>query len=96
MHKRHYILFDLDGTLSDPGEGIINSLLYSLKHFQIEGNSAVLAKFIGPPLIDSFRKYYHFDEKQARRQLPCTANIFTNTAFLPTKSTRAFHNCWPT
>ncbi len=76
MHKRHYILFDLDGTLSDPGEGIINSLLYSLKHFQIEGNPAVLAKFIGPPLIDSFRKYYHFDEKQARRAIALYREYF--------------------
>ncbi len=95
MHKRHYILFDLDGTLSDPGEGIINSLLYSLKHFQIEGNSAVLAKFIGPPLIDSFRKYYHFDENKPAGNC-LVPRIFHEHGLLPTKSTRAFHNCWPT
>lgn len=64
MEKRNYILFDLDGTLSDPGEGIINSLTHALKHFGIEGDPQILRTFIGPPLVDSFQEHYSFDAEQ--------------------------------
>ncbi len=76
MNKLRYILFDLDGTLTDPGEGINNSLQYSLKHFNIQGDPEVLAKFIGPPLTDSFQKYYHFDQKQAERAIALYREYF--------------------
>ncbi len=64
MKNRKYILFDLDGTLSDPGEGIINSLKYALKQFGINGDPQILRKFIGPPLADSFQEHYDFDEEK--------------------------------
>lgn len=61
------ILFDLDGTLIDSSVGITKSAQYALKHYGIEEpNLQKLYKFIGPPLSDSFRKYYHFSEEQAR------------------------------
>lgn len=47
MQERNCILFDLDGTLSDPGEGIIGSLQHTLKHFGIEGDPQVLRSFVG-------------------------------------------------
>ena len=56
-----YILFDLDGTLSDPGEGITRSVAYALARFGIEvSDRSALYPFIGPPLLDSFAKYYGF------------------------------------
>ena len=64
MKERKCILFDLDGTLSDPGEGIINSLIHALKHFGIEGDPAILRKFIGPPLTESFKEHFNFDDEQ--------------------------------
>ena len=49
------ILFDLDGTLTDPGEGITNSVAYALRKFGIEvPDRRELYKFIGPPLYVSF------------------------------------------
>ena len=52
--KMDNILFDLDGTLTDPKEGIINSILYSLKKLDISEHSIKeLDSFIGPPLRDS-------------------------------------------
>lgn len=60
------ILFDLDGTLTDPKTGITNSVAYALKHYGIEvSDKNSLCSFIGPPLIHSFNKYYGFDEKKA-------------------------------
>ncbi len=53
------VLFDLDGTLTDPGEGITNSVAYALNKFNIKvKDKTELYNFIGPPLIDSFMKYY--------------------------------------
>lgn len=58
-----YILFDLDGTLTDPGIGITNSVMYALKKFNIEvADRTQLYKFIGPPLLYSFQTYYGFSE----------------------------------
>ena len=61
-----YILFDLDGTISDPKVGITGSVQYALKSFGIEEPDADrLEPFIGPPLRDSFMKYYNFTQEQA-------------------------------
>ncbi|WP_238899875.1 HAD family hydrolase [Clostridium sp. YIM B02500] len=62
-----YILFDLDGTLTDSGEGITKSVQYALKSFGIlVDDLKELNKFIGPPLKDSFKEYYNFDEEKAQ------------------------------
>ncbi|MDD2978328.1 MAG: HAD hydrolase-like protein, partial [Hespellia sp.] len=61
-----YVLFDLDGTLTDPGLGITNSVIYALKKFDIAvTDRKELYKFIGPPLLNSFREYYGFSEKES-------------------------------
>ena len=53
-----YILFDLDGTITDSGEGITKSVQYALKYFDIIVNNLEdLHKFIGPPLKESFKEY---------------------------------------
>lgn len=65
MKNYKYILFDLDGTLTDPKEGITKSVAYALKSYGIEVEDLdSLCKFIGPPLKDSFVKYYGFSEEQ--------------------------------
>ena len=62
----HYIFFDLDGTLTDSKEGILNCLRYA---FEKMGRpvppEAALLKFIGPPLQDSFREFCGFTEEEA-------------------------------
>ena len=61
-----YVLFDLDGTLTDPGLGITNSVAHALAHFGITVTDRTqLYRFIGPPLMDSFVEYYGFTEEQA-------------------------------
>lgn len=52
------ILFDLDGTLTDSGEGIMNCAIYALAHFGIEAPSEKeLRTFVGPPLSESFARF---------------------------------------
>lgn len=64
--KYKYLLFDLDGTLTDPKEGITSSVQYALKSFGIEEPDLDrLTSFIGPPLRESFMKDYGFSEKEA-------------------------------
>lgn len=60
------ILFDLDGTLTDPFRGITRSVQYSLEKFGIHAELEELKCFIGPPLIDSYEKYFDFSEEQAK------------------------------
>lgn len=48
-------LFDLDGTLADPYEGIANCMIHTLEHFGIAAPSpATLQGYIGPPIFDNF------------------------------------------
>lgn len=61
-------LFDLDGTLTDPKDGIINSVLYALRKMEIdEPNQEELESFIGPPIQHSFADRYKMNEKQVEQ-----------------------------
>ena len=61
------ILFDLDGTISDPKQGICGCVQYALRSFGIEEPDLDrLEPFIGPPLAESFMKYYNFTAEQAQ------------------------------
>ena len=64
----HYIFFDLDGTLTDSKEGILNCLRYALEKLgEPVPPENILIKFIGPPLQDSFMRYCGFDTEKAIR-----------------------------
>ena len=59
-----YVLFDLDGTLNDPYEGISNGIKYALSSVGIEENDPQkLRSYIGPPLRNTFA-LYGFDEEK--------------------------------
>jgi len=61
-------LFDLDGTITDPGVGITNSVAYALKKFNITvSDRSELYRFIGPPLQDSFKIFYGFSEEESMK-----------------------------
>lgn len=66
MKKYDVIIFDLDGTLSNSGEGITKSVQYALKRFGIiEENLDNLKHFVGPPMKEEMMKSYGFTEEQA-------------------------------
>ena len=78
MDKTH-ILFDLDGTLTDPGMGITNSVAHALAHFGITVTDRTrLYRFIGPPLVDSFMEYYGFTEEQAQTAVKVYREYFAD------------------
>lgn len=64
----HYILFDLDGTLTDSKEGIFNCLRYAFEKMgERVPDDAELIKFIGPPLQNSFMEYCGYSLEKAQR-----------------------------
>ncbi|MBO5231438.1 MAG: HAD family hydrolase [Clostridia bacterium] len=82
------ILFDLDGTLTDPFEGITNSVAYALKKMGITPpKNSELKKFIGPPLAESFEKFYGLSKEESYkavdiyREYFAPKGIFENTIF---------------
>lgn len=86
MYK--YILFDLDGTLTNPKEGITKCVQYALKYFNIdEPNLDNLTKFIGPPLHESFERFYNFSKEDAKlavekyRERFSTIGLFENGVY---------------
>lgn len=84
-----YLLFDLDGTLANPKEGITKCVQYALRAFGIEEPDLDrLTPFIGPPLRQSFIDFYQFSEDQAitavekYRERFSTTGLFENALYL--------------
>ena len=71
------ILFDLDGTLSDSGPGIMHSVRYALAKFGITGESEeALRRFVGPPMIPAYMRFYGFTREQAAQALAYYREVF--------------------
>lgn len=65
---QQYLLFDLDGTLTDPAEGITNCVMFALEQFDIHPcTSEELYAYIGPPLIYSFTHFHGLSREDAER-----------------------------
>ncbi len=65
MKQYHYILFDLDGTLTESAEGIQKSFLHALKRLGAPTDGFDVRKVIGPPIRDSFMKLCGLSPEQA-------------------------------
>lgn len=81
-------LFDLDGTLTESGIGITRSVAYALKkHGVTETDQEKLDRFVGPPLIDSFMRFYGFSREDAvqavadYREYYAVTGIFENRVY---------------
>lgn len=81
-----YYFFDLDGTLTDPWEGITNSVAYALKRFgiSVEDNKKLLP-FIGPPLVDSFQEYVGLDRESAIKAVEYYREYFSDKGLYENK-----------
>lgn len=80
-------MFDLDGTITDSADGITASVSYALEHMGISEEKSNLYRFVGPPLVDSFREFYGFGEKEAQegvrlyREYYAAKGIFENKVY---------------
>ena len=80
------ILFDLDGTLTDPAVGITNSVAYALEKFGITVEDKMeLCKFIGPPLLDAFSEYYGFSKEESLKALEYYREYFRSVGIFENK-----------
>lgn len=78
-----YVLFDLDGTLTDPGLGITNSVMHALDRFGIEKPPREeLYCFIGPPLTDSFNKKFGIPVERAPEAIGYFREYFSEKGIL--------------
>ncbi len=83
-----HFFWDLDGTLTRSAQGIINSVRYALESFGIkEADDEKLKLFIGPPLPESFKTFYGFNEEQIEqgmkkyREFYSEKGIFENSVY---------------
>lgn len=83
-----YVLFDLDGTLTESGPGIMNAAKIALNHFGIEEkNVENLHKFVGPPLTESFGQRYGMNEADTQEAIAVfrkyynVTGIYENSVF---------------
>lgn len=90
---KEYLLFDLDGTLTDPKEGITTCVQYALKSFGIdEPDLDKLEPFIGPPLKESFMEYYHFTQEQALEAVDKYRERFQDTGIFENELYGGIHD----
>ena len=81
------VLFDLDGTLTDPAAGITRSVRYALAKFGLHADTDALLPFIGPPLQESFQRFYSFSPAKARqavgyyREYYAETGLFENSVY---------------
>lgn len=81
-----YVLFDLDGTVTDPKVGITESVAYALKSYGIHvENLDSLCKFIGPPLTESFEVFYGFSKEDAIEAVEKYREYFSVTGIFENK-----------
>jgi phosphoglycolate phosphatase len=83
-----YVLFDLDGTLTESGPGIMNAAKIALNYFGIEENNVEnLHKFVGPPLTESFGQRYGMNEADTQEAIAVfrkyynVTGIYENSVF---------------
>lgn len=93
MGNYEYLLFDLDGTLTDPAEGITNSVIHALRKWEIEvSDKRELYCFIGPPLSASFKKYYGFSDEDSLKCVEYYREYFRDRGIFENKVYRGIDN----
>ena len=84
------IFFDLDGTLTESGEGITKSVQYALEKLGVSASDLEPLKvFVGPPLLDQFMKYAGFDKETAENGIQkkeCMRTPFIRVWKMPWRS----------
>ena len=62
------VIFDVDGTILDTSEGLLSAIRFTIQKNKLKQlTESELLTFIGPPVQDSFKKYYQLSEKEVQR-----------------------------
>lgn len=62
------IIFDLDGTLLDTTEGVLFAVNKTIEQLRLKQlDHEILKLFVGPPMQESFARYYHMDKEEAMK-----------------------------
>jgi phosphoglycolate phosphatase len=70
FRSKKYILLDLDGTLTDTEEGVVNAFLYSLSKIGVTvEDRSTMRWIIGPPIIESYKRMLSCSEEEAKKLL---------------------------
>jgi phosphoglycolate phosphatase len=86
MQKYKVVLFDLDGTLSDPKEGITKSIQYALDKMGIvEHDLDMLTRFIGPPLQETFSQGYRMNADEVTQAIDFYRERFKDVGMFENK-----------
>ena len=76
--KYKIAIFDLDGTITDSGSGIINSIRYALEKYGLPvPEEKVLRTFIGPPLKEQFQAVCGLNEEESARMVDAYREYYT-------------------
>ena len=81
-----YVLFDLDGTISDSSEGITKGIKIALESMGIHEEVENLHKFIGPPLKYSFTTFYGFNEEQCVKAVKKYREYYSQTGLFENRA----------
>lgn len=77
--KYRYILFDLDGTLTESGPGIVRSVRYGIEKMGFEVPSEeILQTFVGPPLVESLMIHCKISKAEALQTIDCYREYYTS------------------
>lgn len=76
MKKYDYILFDLDGTLTDSKQGIVECIAYALDKENIPYTSAILDKMVGPPFRVSMREYFGLEMPEIEKLIEIYRGVY--------------------
>ena len=79
------ILFDLDGTLTDSVEGIMNAVRYTLERYEKTATEAQLRSFIGPPLQTQFQQFLNVSEEEGKRAVSIYREYYTERGIFENK-----------
>ena len=78
----HWLLFDLDGTLTDSAPGILRCVQYALEQCGTpEPDTDKLRPFIGPPLLDSFQQFCGMSPERAAYAVAQYRERFSTTIY---------------
>lgn len=65
--KKEFLLFDLDGTIIDSKDGILEAVQHTLFQYGIKEEKESLIDYVGPPILDALARFHRFTPEDAQK-----------------------------